>query len=120
MRAIAVLAVVLYHAGIGPNAGFVGVDIFFVISGYLITSLLLTEWQQNCRISFLQFYARRARRIVPAALLVVLTTILASWMLLPPTAMADMLDSSAAASGFVSNMYFQTVSGGYFDSASAE
>lgn len=120
MRAIAVLAVVLYHAGIGPGAGFVGVDIFFVISGYLITSLLLAEWQQNGRIGFLDFYARRARRIVPAALLVALVTVLASRVLLPPAAFTDVLDSSAAASVFVSNLYFQAVTGGYFDSASAE
>ena len=120
MRAIAVLAVVLYHAGIGPGAGFVGVDIFFVISGYLITSLLLAEWRQNGRIGLLDFYARRARRIVPAALLVALVTILASRVLLPPAAFTDVLDSSAAACVFVSNLYFQAVTGGYFDSASAE
>jgi peptidoglycan/LPS O-acetylase OafA/YrhL len=66
LRAVAVLAVVAYHAGLPVSAGFVGVDIFFVISGYLITRLLHDEVQATGRLDFMGFYARRARRILPA------------------------------------------------------
>ena len=66
LRAIAVLAVVLYHAGVGPNSGYAGVDVFFVISGYLITWLLAREKREHGRIDLLGFYARRIRRILPA------------------------------------------------------
>ena len=120
MRAIAVLAVVLFHAGIGPTAGFVGVDVFFVISGYLITSLLLTEWRHTGRIGFIDFYARRARRIVPAAVVVVLATLLVSWVLLPPSALIQVAESSAAANVFAANFFFQSVTGGYFDQRASE
>ena len=73
LRAIAVLAVVLYHAGCSwfPG-GYVGVDVFFVLSGYLITGLLLREAQARGTLSLSGFYARRARRILPASLLVIL------------------------------------------------
>jgi peptidoglycan/LPS O-acetylase OafA/YrhL len=71
LRAVAVLLVVLYHVGVpGPRGGFVGVDVFFVISGYLITSLLFLEAQQG-RVSLAAFYARRVRRLFPAMLVVV-------------------------------------------------
>jgi peptidoglycan/LPS O-acetylase OafA/YrhL len=88
LRAVAVLAVVLFHAGVG-GAGFVGVDIFFVISGYLITSLLLDERARTGSIDLLAFYARRARRIFPAATVVVLATVGASALLLDPVAHAQ-------------------------------
>jgi peptidoglycan/LPS O-acetylase OafA/YrhL len=114
LRAIAVLAVVLYHAGIG-GAGFVGVDVFFVISGYLITSLLLAEHGANGRIDLLAFYARRVRRIVPAATLVVLATVAMAWPLLGPDQFAHLGRSAAAALLFVANFFFQYASGGYFD-----
>ena len=74
LRAVAVLLVVLYHVGVpGPRGGFVGVDVFFVISGYLITSLLFLEAQQG-RVSLAAFYARRVRRLFPAMLVVVAAT----------------------------------------------
>jgi peptidoglycan/LPS O-acetylase OafA/YrhL len=67
LRALSVLAVVLYHGSVSPfSAGFVGVDVFFVISGYLITSLLLAEWRATGRVSLSAFYLRRARRLLPA------------------------------------------------------
>src|SRR5277367_6875705 len=73
MRAIAVGLVVLYHGFHAPfTGGFVGVDVFFVISGFLITNLLLQEKARNGRISISRFYARRVRRILPAATIVVL------------------------------------------------
>ena len=78
MRAVAVGLVVLYHGFHAPfTGGFVGVDVFFVISGFLITNLLLHEKARNRRISISRFYARRVKRILPAATLVVLATVFA-------------------------------------------
>src|ERR671916_1207986 len=83
LRALAVLLVVLDHARIGPfHGGFIGVDVFFVISGFLITGLLIGEAQRTHRISLLGFYARRAKRIIPAATLVLAVTAVASYFLL--------------------------------------
>src|SRR4051794_21369447 len=85
LRAVAVLAVVLYHAALWPvRGGYVGVDVFFVISGFLITRQLLGELEARGRISFAAFYARRARRLLPAAALVTVATLVAAWQLLPP------------------------------------
>jgi len=79
----AVLAVVAYHSGIpGIHGGFVGVDVFFVISGFLITGLLMNDLEQHGRIDFLKFYARRVRRLMPTLLLVVLATVVAASCLL--------------------------------------
>jgi peptidoglycan/LPS O-acetylase OafA/YrhL len=79
LRAIAVTAVVLFHARLFPFAsGYVGVDIFFVISGYLIGGIILRDITAR-RFSFAMFYARRARRILPALFTVVLTSCLAGW-----------------------------------------
>ncbi len=79
LRAVAVLAVVAYHTGVpGVRGGFVGVDVFFVISGFLITGLLLDDLGKRDRIDFMKFYARRVRRLLPTLVLVVLTTVLAS------------------------------------------
>ncbi|HCU52223.1 MAG TPA: acyltransferase [Micromonosporaceae bacterium] len=86
MRAIAVLTVLGFHAGVPFFAGgFIGVDVFFVISGFLITGLLLSQ----DRIRLGEFYARRARRILPAAAVVLVGTAIASWMLLPPLRQRD-------------------------------
>jgi peptidoglycan/LPS O-acetylase OafA/YrhL len=75
LRAVAVLLVVLYHANLpGLHGGFVGVDVFFVISGFVITGLLLRERTATGRTSLLSFYSRRVRRILPAATLVIVTT----------------------------------------------
>jgi len=71
IRAIAVLAVLLYHADVSwMPGGFLGVDMFFVLSGFLITSIVLTELERNGRLNFKQFYLRRARRLLPALFLV--------------------------------------------------
>jgi peptidoglycan/LPS O-acetylase OafA/YrhL len=73
LRGVAVIAVILYHAGVGPfGGGFLGVEIFFVLSGFLITSLLITEWGESGSIGLPGFWARRARRLLPALLLLVL------------------------------------------------
>ncbi|GAA4602711.1 SGNH hydrolase domain-containing protein [Actinoplanes octamycinicus] len=86
LRAVAVTLVVLSHAGVGRFAGgYVGVDVFFVISGFLITTLLIGEHRRAGRISLPRFYARRALRLLPVATVVVLATVLASWLWLPAT-----------------------------------
>lgn len=123
LRAIAVISVVLYHAGVGAvHAGFVGVDIFFVISGYLITALLYREWQVDGRVDLLAFYVRRVRRILPALWLVVAVTLMAAALLLSPVAgqPQGVAKSAVAALGFFANVYFQNTTGGYFDIASGE
>ncbi|MFY1651593.1 acyltransferase family protein [Solwaraspora sp. WMMB762] len=84
LRAVAVLLVVLYHAGVPLfGGGYVGVDVFYVISGFVVTSVLLREYATDGTISILGFYARRARRLLPAAVLVLLTTLIAAWWWLP-------------------------------------
>ncbi|WP_189333323.1 acyltransferase family protein [Actinoplanes ianthinogenes] len=86
MRAIAVTLVVLSHAGLsGLAGGYVGVDVFFVISGFLITTLLLGELQRSGTISLAKFYARRATRLLPASTLVLLVTLAGAWLWLPAT-----------------------------------
>ena len=114
LRAIAVLAVVLYHAGAG-GAGYVGVDVFFVISGYLITSILLAEAQGAGGISLLGFYARRVRRILPALVLVVVATLAVGRMLLSPWEAVALERSGAASMLFGANFFFQAHTGDYFD-----
>jgi peptidoglycan/LPS O-acetylase OafA/YrhL len=85
LRGVAVLLVVLYHCGVPfLTGGYVGVDVFFVISGFLITSLLLRELASTGRISIAGFYARRIRRLLPAAMLVTAVTVVAGYRLLPP------------------------------------
>lgn len=119
LRTIAVVAVVLYHAGFGFDGGLVGVDVFFVISGYLITSLLYREWETTGRIDLVAFYARRVRRIVPALVAVVTATVIASALLLSPYGEIQQAALSGAASlTFVANFFFQFHSGGYFDPGS--
>lgn len=115
LRAIAVLAVVGFHAGFGPPAGFVGVDVFFVISGYLITRMLRQEVLAHQRIDIIDFYARRARRILPALLVVTVATLLASAALLPPAELRQTVQAGAAAFAFSANVFFATAANGYFD-----
>ena len=84
LRSVAVVPVILFHAGLGLfSGGFVGVDIFFVISGYLITTIIL-ERLNGPGFSLLDFYARRARRILPALLLIMAVTTPFAWAWLPP------------------------------------
>ena len=85
LRALAVVLVVLYHAHVpGARAGYVGVDVFFVISGFLITTQLVGEATRTGRVAFARFYARRVRRLLPAALTVVVATLAVSWLHQPP------------------------------------
>jgi peptidoglycan/LPS O-acetylase OafA/YrhL len=118
LRAVAVLPVLFYHAGVpGFPGGFVGVDIFFVISGFVITARLKEDLVRST-FSILDFYERRVRRIFPALLFVFALTWLASLVLLLPSEMVDFSRSLAAAGYFSSNFYFWKGSG-YFDTASA-
>lgn len=104
LRAVAVGTVLLYHASSSLlPGGFVGVDVFFVISGFLITSLLLREAARDGRISLVDFYARRARRLLPAASLVLVVTALAGWALLPRSAHADLATDVASATVYAVN-----------------
>ena len=112
LRAIAVGAVILYHAqitifGHQPfKGGFIGVDIFFVISGYLITSIILKELVTTGSFSFKNFYERRIRRILPALLFVMLVSLPFAWMYLLPSSFVDFSKSILYSLGFSSNFYF--------------
>ncbi len=115
IRAIAVLAVLLYHFGVGWLAGgLLGVDAFFVLSGFLITTLLLREWSATGRIGFGSFYARRARRLLPALfLMIVLVCIYAAWMAEPDTRPA-IRDDVLSTIGYFSNWRFVFAKVSYF------
>ena len=117
LRAVAVLAVVFFHAGLpGTSGGFVGVDIFFVISGYLISSIIATELRDHT-FSLVKFYERRCRRILPALFVMfAVVFVLASAVLLPPD-MVAFCRSLLSATLFVSNIYFWKTST-YFEGAS--
>ncbi len=117
LRALAVIPVILFHAGIKAfSGGFVGVDIFFVISGYLITTILLNELRTTGNISIVQFYERRARRILPALFIVVVACLPFAWLWLLPQDMKNFAQSIVAISVFASNILFWRTSG-YFDAA---
>jgi len=97
--------VVLFHAKLAPG-GFIGVDIFYVISGYLITGLIIKEIEVSKTFSFKAFYLRRAKRLLPASLGILAITALLSWWLLPPTVRSDLGKDIFAASIYVSNYLF--------------
>ena len=119
MRAIAVVPVVLYHFGVQPfSGGYVGVDVFFVISGYLITSLIHGEMQDG-RFSIVNFYERRIRRIFPALSAMLAVTAIASLIALFPNALIAFGKSLLATAGFVSNFQFWSEAG-YFDAAASQ
>ena len=91
IRALAVLLVLAYHAEIpGFSGGYIGVDIFFVISGFLITNLLVREFDLNGKISLTDFYARRVRRLLPASLVAVVGTLVTSRIWLEPLRLGDL------------------------------
>ncbi len=114
LRAIAVLPVVLFHAGYSwLPGGFVGVDVFFVISGYLICSIILREMEEQ-RFSFLRFYERRARRILPALLVVLFITLLTGYFFLLPDEYTMLSEATLAALAFGPNIYFENTASTYF------
>jgi peptidoglycan/LPS O-acetylase OafA/YrhL len=114
LRAVAVLLVVLYHVGIPHLGGYVGVDVFFVISGYVITGLLLRERTATGRTSLLAFYGRRCRRIIPAAALVIVVTVVASRLLLGVVTGDQVASDARWASVFLANFHFTATGTNYF------
>ncbi|HBJ33580.1 MAG TPA: acyltransferase [Planctomycetaceae bacterium] len=118
LRAIAVTAVVLYHAGLGPSGGFVGVDVFFVISGFLITSFILRDVEAGT-FTLAGFWERRIRRIVPALACLVFATLIAGWVILLPDDYSALGQSAFFQGLFVANIYFYR-SSGYFDGTAEE
>jgi peptidoglycan/LPS O-acetylase OafA/YrhL len=114
LRAVAVLAVVVFHAGIAIPGGFTGVDIFYVISGYLISSLLLREVDRAGSVDLVEFWTRRMRRLVPALALVVTVTLLASVLVLSPLVWGRLAGHAASAMLFVSNLVFPYQGQNYF------
>lgn len=114
LRMIAVLPVVLEHAHIpGFSGGFIGVDIFFVISGFLITGILVRELEEK-RFSILNFYERRARRILPALFVMMAVTLIAGWLLHSPQRFEALGKSVVATLAFASNIWFWLGAGDYF------
>jgi peptidoglycan/LPS O-acetylase OafA/YrhL len=120
LRGIAVLMVVAYHAGLPLPGGFVGVDVFFVISGFVITSMLRREYVKTGSIDFRRFYTRRARRLLPALAVVTIVTLAAVFVFQPPLGPQQRAAStSAAASLFFANFAIHRDGAGYFDTNSA-
>ncbi|MFC4892125.1 acyltransferase family protein [Pseudofrancisella aestuarii] len=119
LRALAVIAVILYHLDISwIRAGFLGVDIFFVISGFLITSIIIRDLNNNC-FSIKNFYLRRIKRILPALLIVLITTTFFAWLILLPEDLYSYAQSLVSAIASFSNIFFfATLKFGYFSSDS--
>jgi peptidoglycan/LPS O-acetylase OafA/YrhL len=104
LRAVAILLVVAQHAGVGlVSGGYVGVDVFFVISGFLITGQLFGELERTGRISLARFYARRMTRLLPAATVVVLGTLAAAWHWMPPLSIKSVSWDTLASAGYAMN-----------------
>jgi peptidoglycan/LPS O-acetylase OafA/YrhL len=112
LRALAVLSAIFYHAQISVlgfnifQGGYIGVDIFFVISGYLITSLMLKELKVNKSFSFLNFYERRCRRILPVLFFIILASLPFAWFYLLPSNFENFSRSILSSVGFASNLFF--------------
>jgi peptidoglycan/LPS O-acetylase OafA/YrhL len=116
LRAFAVLGVVAYHAGLHVPGGFTGVDVFFVISGFVITAMLRREHDERGRIDFRAFYLRRFKRLTPAlAVVVVLTAIGAELMLSPLGPQQTVSETGLGAMFLVANWVIASNTGGYFD-----
>ncbi len=117
LRAVAVLAVLLFHAGVpGLAGGYVGVDVFFVVSGFLITSLLVTEKESSGTISLSSFYARRVRRLLPVSAVVAISTLIASWVWLEPLRIRSVANDVLAVATFSSNFVFASRGADYLQS----
>ncbi|MGH3373003.1 MAG: acyltransferase family protein, partial [Nocardioidaceae bacterium] len=115
LRAVAVLLVILSHAGIpGAPGGYIGVDVFFVVSGYLISALLLREATETGRVSIGGFYSKRARRILPAATVVLVATTLAATIWLPFVRTAQIVEDVVWSTFFAANLHFARMGTDYF------
>lgn len=115
LRGLAILVVVAFHCAVpGFAGGFVGVDVFFALSGYLITGLLVSEFQKNSRISLLNFYARRIRRLLPASALVLVVTLCVGALVMAPPELAFAGRAARATAVYMSNVFFATNATDYF------
>ncbi len=115
LRALAALVVVAFHAGLPLQGGFIGVDVFFVISGFVITAMLHREWLESGTIRLRTFYFRRFKRLIPALSLVVTFTVVASLALLSP--LGPQQNTAATGIGamlFTANVVIARTTGGYF------
>lgn len=118
LRALAILLVVAAHAGVlGFSGGYIGVDVFFVISGYLITGLLVAEHRRAGKIDFARFYARRFRRLLPALLLMLLVTAVAGWLIFLVEDQPKQAVAGGAAALWISNLHFAFDRIDYFGTA---
>lgn len=117
LRAVAVMLVLFYHARFGFTGGFVGVDIFFVVSGFLITSLLIREGVSGS-ISLSEFWARRARRLLSASALTVVATLIASWFMLEPSRLAGLAGDALGIATFSVNIRFAVLGSDYLSGLS--
>lgn len=121
LRAIAILLVALYHAGLPfLPGGFIGVDLFFVLSGYLITGLLVKEIERNGTVDFATFYARRARRLIPAAAFMVLVTLGVAQFVYAPQELITLAKDAMTTALYASNLWFAHVSTDYLASDAAK
>ena len=115
LRAVAVYLVVAFHAGLGLlSGGFIGVDVFFVLSGFLVTRILMRDLASIGRIQWRSFYARRVRRILPAALVTLVVTAFAYAIIASPIEMFDVLGGFRAALFYVANWFFIHQATDYF------
>ena len=115
LRALAVLLVVVFHCGlIAVPSGFVGVDVFFVLSGYLITGLLVAEIEKSGRLNLIEFYARRIRRLLPACALMVAFTLAVGSVILAPAEMEFAGRATRATTLYASNLFFGMNAADYF------
>jgi peptidoglycan/LPS O-acetylase OafA/YrhL len=115
MRGIAVATVVAYHCGLPLVAGgFIGVDIFFVLSGYLITGLLVAEIERHGRLDIVQFYARRLRRLLPASVLTLTATLVAGSLVLAPKELEFAARAGRASAVYLGNVFFALNAADYF------
>ena len=114
MRALAVGLVVLNHAGVSwLSGGYIGVDVFFVISGFLITKLLLDEAHSLGRVSLSQFWARRARRILPMSIVITMVTVVVGLFALEPGKVRELTSVALGALGFSTNFVLFATSSDY-------
>jgi peptidoglycan/LPS O-acetylase OafA/YrhL len=115
LRAIALVAVLLYHAGLSfAPGGYIGVDVFFVISGFLITGLLLKELEQSGTLSITRFYSRRAKRLLPMTVVVLGIVVVLSWLLFDPVRMEEVSFDVIAAGLYVMNWRLAIEAADYF------
>jgi peptidoglycan/LPS O-acetylase OafA/YrhL len=120
LRAVAVFVVVAFHAGLNVPGGFTGVDIFFVISGFVITAMLAREWQSTGTLRFRTFYARRFRRLTPALAVLVLVVVVISALIQSPLGAQQITAETGIGALFLAaNIVIANNTGGYFDATAA-